>query len=313
MLTPPCAPPARALLLAVGAAFVLLPASVPARAQGAAADSAEPRPDGSRASACGPGEDAGGERQYRGFACERRILALGPRAALSVDAGPSGGISVRGTSGRVDAPGRGPARDSVTVVATVTAYARTDSKAARLAATVALADSGGMLRAQGPARRYDARGRDPWWSVAWRAEVPRHTDLTLRATNGGVRVAGVAGRLRLETVNGRIELDSVAGQVRGRATNGGVAAVLTGAAWDAAGLAEAGLDLTSTNGGAMLRLPAVYSARVSVGSINGPLAVRYPVGAARRGGNELDVTLGGGGAPVRVFSYNGGVWLSVVR
>lgn len=307
-----------ARLCALGVAMAMAAAPRPGRAQDptpagnptpdarpsdAGARDAGARPDGSRAGPCEAAEAQSGERQYRGFACERRALTLSTRPAVGVDAGPNGGVSARG-----DTAARQPA-----VTAVVTAYAPTDAEAARLAAGVQLVDEGGTLVARGPARRYDDRGRGTWWSVDWRLAVPRRTDLDLRAVNGGLAVADVVGRLRLETRNGGVALARVGGDVRGRATNGGVAATLGGAAWDAAGYAQGGLDLASDNGGAVLRVPASYAARVRVESRNGPLAVDFPVpvsGALR--GNALDVTLGAGGAPVRVASGNGGARLARV-
>jgi DUF4097 and DUF4098 domain-containing protein YvlB len=143
--------------------------------------------------------------------------------------------------------------------------------------------------------------------------VPRRTDLELRTSNGGLRVAGVAGRLRLTSSNGGLTLDSVGGAVVGRSSNGGVRATLAGRAWDAAGLADAGLDLQSSNGGASLHVPADYSAQVSVGTNNGQLSVEFPVTVQGRvDARRLELTLGRGGAPVRVSTHNGGVRLGRV-
>ena len=281
-----------ALLLAFGASRV--------HAQDAA--TAE-RPDGSRAGACDPREDGGWDDQRHGFACERRTLALSPRRALRLDAGANGGAAVRGAD-TVRAP---------LVVATVTARARSDAEAARLVAAVRLVDDGGTLRADGPDAR--ERGDDrAWWSVSWRIEVPRRTDLELRTSNGGLRVAGVAGRLRLDTNNGGVTLDSVGGDVAAHTNNGAARATLAGRAWDTAGLPGAGLDLHSNNGGAVLRLPADYAARVSVGTNNGRLAVDFPVTVqGRLDPRRLELTLGGGGAPVRVTTNNGGARLGRVE
>jgi hypothetical protein len=84
-------------------------------------------------------------------------------------------------------------------------------------------------------------------------------------------------------------------------------ATLAGRAWDGAGLAGAGLALHSNNGGATLRVPEGYSARVSVGTNNGGLAVEFPVTVQGRvDPRRLELTLGAGGAPVRVTTNNGG-------
>lgn len=287
------APAVLAALLAFGA--------VPARAQDAATAA---RPDGSRAGACEPRDNGNGNHNYRGFACERRALTLSPRHALRLDAGANGGATVRGTDSAA-AP---------RITAVVTANARTDEEAARIAAAVELVDDGGTLRARGPDSRYDERGDRAWWAVSWRVEVPRRTDLDVRTNNGGVHVVGVAGRLRLESNNGGMVVDDVGGTVVAHTNNGGAVATLAGRSWDTAGLPDAGLDLHSNNGGAELRLPADYSAQVSVGTNNGGLAVDFPVTVqGRLNPRRLELTLGAGGAPVRATTNNGGARLGRVR
>jgi hypothetical protein len=288
--------PARRTVGALAAA--LLAAAAPARAQDAATVA---RPDGSRAGACESRDEGDNwwSGRRRGHACERRTLALRPRALVRLDAGPNGGATVRAAD-----TARAPL-----VVAVVTARARTDAEAARLAAQVRLVDGpDGTLRAEGPRR--DADGDDDdrsSWSVSWRVTVPRRTDLDVRAVNGGVRVAGVVGRLRLESNNGGMRLDSVGGAVEAHTNNGGAVATLVGRAWEGAGLADAGLDLHSNNGGATLRVPDGYSARVSVGTNNGGLAVEFPITVQGRvDPRRLELTLGAGGAPVRVTTNNGG-------
>jgi len=282
------------------AAAVLTLGSAPAGAQDAATVA---RPDGSRAGACEERDERRWDDDRRGFACERRTLTLSPRRTLRLDAGANGGAMVRGADS-VRAP---------LVTAVVTARARTDAEAARLAAAVRLVDDAGTLRAEG------LRGRDvdddrAWWSVSWRVEVPRRTDLDVQTNNGGLRVAGLLGRLRLETNNGGVTLDSVGGDVVARTNNGGARATLAGRAWDAAGLPNAGLDLRSNNGGAVLRVPADYSAQVSVGTNNGGLAVDFPVTVQGRvNPRRLELTLGAGGAPVRVSTNNGGARLGRVE
>jgi hypothetical protein len=252
--------PVAALAAATAA---LLATGRPARAQEAVVG----RADGSRAGACDPRDERSYDTSRPGRACEQRTLSLSPRAALRLDTGANGGATVR-------------AADSVRaplVVAVVTAHARTEQEAARTAAAVRIVDEGGTLRARGPERGAADRRDAPWWSVSWRVVVPRRTDLDVRTNNGGARVVGVVGRLRIETHNGGLTLDSVGGAVRAHSNNGGVRATLVGRAWETAGLTDAGLDLHSNNGGAVLRVPDDYAARVSVGTNNGGLAVEFPV------------------------------------
>jgi hypothetical protein len=296
---------------AAGRLLVPLAAAAPLAAQGVPQDApggTVARADGSRAGACESRDERGWGDDDRGRACERRTLALSPRAALRIDAGSNGGAAVGGADSV-----RAPA-----VVAVVTAGARTDAEAARIAALVELVDDGGTLRARGPEQRGDGGDRGyrdrTWWAVSWRVVVPRRTDVEVRTNNGGARVARVTGRLRLETNNGGVTLDSVGGAVRAHSNNGGVRATLAGRGWEGGGLADAGLDLHSNNGGAVLRVPADYAARVSVGTNNGSLAVEFPVTVQGRvDPRRIELTLGGGGAPIRVTTNNGGARLGRVE
>ncbi len=241
----------------------------------------------------------GGRATY----CEVRTLALaapGP-AGLTVDAALDGGVTVRGAD----------SARAVTVRAVIRAWGNTEDEARATAAAVRVDTAGAVLRADGPPRRDWLK--PGWWSVAYVITAPRRTNLTARTNNGGVQVAGLVGRLRLDTNNGGVRVDSVGGDVVAHSNNGGAAATLAGAAWDAAGLSGAGLDLSTNNGGAVLRIPAGYSARLTATTNYGPLTLDFPVtvqGRIER--RALDVTLGAGGAPVRVSSNNGGVRLARV-
>lgn len=233
--------------------------------------------------------------------CEVRTFAFDlPAGGVTVDAGAEGAVTARGA----DTARR------VTVAAAIRVWAGTTDEARRIAEAVRVAaDGGGTVRATGPARR-DWQ-RDGWWSVDYVLTLPARAGLAARSNNGGIRVTGVAGRLRLDTNNGGVTLDAVGGDVVARTNNGGVVATLAGRAWDTAGLPDAGLDLHTNNGGAVVRVPAGYSARLSVGTNNGGLTVDFPVTVqGRLDQRRLDVALGAGGAPVRVFSNNGGARLT---
>jgi DUF4097 and DUF4098 domain-containing protein YvlB len=220
--------------------------------------------------------------------CETRELTLPATGALSVDAGPNGGIRVTGES-----------RRDVQMRATVQAWGGDEAEAQRIAAAVVVGTDG-TVRAQGP----ESRGR-AGWSVSYEVLVPRETDLTLESQNGGIEIADVRGDLSFETQNGGISLDGVAGNVRGRTTNGGVDATLTGNRWDGSGL-----DLKTTNGGVRLRVPDDYSARLETGTVNGGIDIDFPVTVQGDIGKSLSTTLGNGGALVRLTTTNGGVRVS---
>jgi hypothetical protein len=221
----------------------------------------------------------------RNHACEVRELTLPSGGTLTVDAGRNGGISVTGED-----------RRDVQVRATVHAWGRDEAEAERIASEITVR-SDGVLRAEGP----DNEGRTGW-SVSFEVRVPRETDLSLETQNGGISLADVRGNVEFEAMNGGVTLNGVAGNVRGQTTNGGVAARLTGDTWDGAGL-----DVKTTNGGVVLRIPDEYSARLETGTVHGGIDIDFPVTLQGRIGREFATTLGRGGPLVRVTTTNGGV------
>jgi DUF4097 and DUF4098 domain-containing protein YvlB len=162
---------------------------------------------------------------------------------------------------------------------------------------VRIAVSGGEIHTEGP-----TRGQ---WSASFRVEVPQSYDLDLVANNGGLRVDGVEGQVRLETSNGGISLTSVAGDVRGRTANGGLSIDLDGDTWRGEGL-----DVTTTNGGVDLAVPAGYSAELVTGTVNGQLHVDFPITVQGSLSKEIRATLGDGGPTVKVKTTNGSVKVS---
>jgi len=227
------------------------------------------------------------KRQWGGnsHACELRETTVPTRDALSIDAGPNGGIRVTGTD-----------RKDVLVQATVHAWGDNEN-AARATVGQVVVHTDDVVHAEGPAQN----GRNGW-SVSYEVFAPRDTNLKLQSRNGGIAITNVHGDLDFETQNGGINLDGLAGNVRGRATNGGVDVRLTGARWEG----EA-LDVRTTNGGVRIRVPENYSARLETGTVNGGVNIDFPVLVQGKIGRDISTTLGSGGALVRAETTNGGV------
>ncbi|MDH3496379.1 MAG: DUF4097 domain-containing protein [Gemmatimonadota bacterium] len=220
--------------------------------------------------------------------CEMRETTLpAGRDPIEVDGGPNGGIRVLGWDGR-----------DIKVRARVTAAARSDARARELADGVEIT-ADGAIRARGP-----RAGRREWWAVTFEVLVPRHANLDLRTTNGGIRVEDVRGRIRFATTNGGVRLAALAGDVAGRTTNGGVEVVLTGSRWDGEGL-----DAQTTNGGVRLLIPDGYSAHLEASTRNGGLSVDFPITVQGLVGKSLSFDLGTGGPTVRLRTTNGSVRL----
>lgn len=223
----------------------------------------------------------------RGSSCEIKEIPLSAMPALNVDAGMNGGIRVRGAN-----------RSDILVRAKIQASAETDAEARAIGSRVRVNTGGGKVHADGP----DNLGRREWWSVSYEIFVPRQIDLELRTHNGGLRISDVKGRIGFEALNGGVSLDRLAGTVRGRTTNGGLKVELAGDRWDGDEM-----DVQTTNGGVNVSVPANYSARFEAATVNGGMKIDFPVTVQGDIKRNLSVTLGSGGAPIKVATTNGGV------
>jgi DUF4097 and DUF4098 domain-containing protein YvlB len=219
--------------------------------------------------------------------CEIRELSVPVVGnALTVDATPNGGISVRGWD-----------RADVQVRARVTASADTQQEADAIAADVRVLADGGRIRSEGRSRVSHGG-----WSVSFEVMAPAQHGLTLRTTNGGITVKGIDAEIDMETINGGITLSDVNGEVRGRTNNGGVQIDLSGNGW-----IGQGLDVQTRNGGVRLSVPDGYSAHLEAGTTNGGVRCDFPVTVQGTLGKDLSVDLGRGGVPLKIRTVNGGV------
>jgi hypothetical protein len=221
--------------------------------------------------------------------CETRELRLSVAKSLAVDGRQNGGITVHAWD-----------RNETKVTALVQAHARTEAQAQDIAKQIVISTAGANVRANGPPGHNDES-----WSVAYEIWAPRHTDLSLTASNGGISVDGMDARMELETVNGGLKLTDVAGDVRGTTVNGGVTAELSGDRWNGAGL-----DLRTSNGGVHLFLPNNYSAQLEAGTVNGGMDIGFPITVQGTFGRRLTTQLGSGGPRVRAVTTNGEVSIS---
>lgn len=216
--------------------------------------------------------------------CEVRVERLRSTGALSVDGHRNGAVSVHGWDG-----------DSIVVHARIQASARTEADARELVEDVRILVDGGRVSAEGPSTEDRS-----WWSVNFEIGVPLRTDLELEVYNGPLAVEEVSGRMDLTSRNGPLALDGVSGDVTARVLNGPLSVVLTGTRWEGAGL-----DAESTNGPAVISIPARYSAQLETGTTNGPMVIDYPLTLQGRIDRQISATLGEGGATVRVVTTNG--------
>lgn len=224
---------------------------------------------------------------------EAREFTVPATGSLNVDGGRNGGISVKGES-----------RSDVLVMACVQAWGTSEEAAKSLVSNVRI-DTGSMIKATSLSEEN--------WSVSYQILVPRNTDLTLNAHNGGISIRSVDGVIEFETTNGGVSLGDLSGSVKGRTTNGGVNVDLTGNSWKGTGL-----DVVTTNGGVKLSVPETYAANFETGTTNGGFKSDVPTLNVEQEDNlgkangwsrskRVRASMNGGGAPIRVVTTNGGI------
>jgi hypothetical protein len=230
----------------------------------------------------------GDSRQER--VCEMREMTLPGTGALNVDASPNGGVSVKAWS-----------QAGVLVRAKVEAWGETKTQAESRLNEVLVETAGNKVTATGP----KTMGRT-YYSVSYEVFVPKSTNLDLHSTNGGISINGVNGTIEARTTNGGLKLAGLSGKVTAHTTNGGVKVELAGNTWQGEGF-----DVSTTNGGVDIQVPADYSARLEARTTNGGFRSDLPV-KAEGGftGKRVNATLGRGGALVKVQTTNGGIRLN---
>jgi hypothetical protein len=219
--------------------------------------------------------------------CTVREDTIPARSALRIDGRENGGIEIIGSD-----------RTNIVVISKIQAQAGSEREAKEIADGIRV-ELGDEIRADGPSTRWRSS-----WSVSYQVHVPRRISLDLSATNGGIAIENVDGRVEFETSNGGVTLTGLSGNVRGSTSNGGVEVTLTGAQWSGEGL-----DVRTTNGGVELEIPANYSARLETGTVNGGMNIGFPITVQGRIDRRLTTQLGQGGPLVRVTTTNGGVSL----
>ena len=229
-----------------------------------------------------------GDRLYSH--CEIKEQTLPAGGQITVDGKQNGGISVKGWD-----------RNEVLVRAKIESHAPTQAEADSLAQQVRIETTALNIRAEGPESRDDYQ-----WYVSFEVFVPRRSDLSLQAHNGGISISDVTGRIGFKTLNGGVSLNRVGGAVTGATTNGGVHVELAGARWEGEML-----NVTTTNGGVNIAMPDNYSAHLEAGTTNGNVssdfALNVPLTERGRMPKEISVDLGSGGPTIRAITTNGGV------
>lgn len=228
-----------------------------------------------------------------------RELTVASTGGIDVDAGKNGGISVKGED-----------RSDVLIRACVQAWGASEEAARTAASSVRIA-TGGEIKGEGPT--------DGNWSVSFEIRVPRNTNTSLTANNGGISLSNLDGKAEFTTKNGGVNVSNLSGDVVGKTVNGGVNVKLSGSSWKGRGL-----DVQTTNGGVNLTIPETYAANIESGTVNGGYSTDIPalrVTTEDTKGDDyyrirpkrIQTSLNGGGAPIKVVTTNGGVKISAPK
>lgn len=235
---------------------------------------------------CREGNDTG--RLYNH--CEIKEQTLPASGAITVDGKQNGGISIKGWE-----------RADILVRAKIESHAPTQAEADSLAQQIRIETAALNIHAEGPESRDDYQ-----WYVSYEIFVPRRSDLSLQAHNGGIAISDVSGRIQFTTLNGGVSLKRVGGAVSGRTTNGGIHVELAGTRWEGEML-----NVSTTNGGVNVNMPDNYSAHLETGTVNGNVssdfALNVPLTDRGRMPKEISVDIGSGGPTIKLTTTNGGV------
>ena len=142
-------------------------------------------------------------------------------------------------------------------------------------------------------------GQSRW--VDYDVAVPRGASVTIKTTNGEVKVRDIGGLLQVETTNGEIEGSGLSHGADISAVNGQITLEMTA-------IGSAGVRGRLTNGEVIVRMPRDAKASVSARVSNGAIDVEnldLPKAERRR----LDAPLNGGGPEIRLEATNGQVRL----
>jgi DUF4097 and DUF4098 domain-containing protein YvlB len=143
------------------------------------------------------------------------------------------------------------------------------------------------------------------WKVDYTIKVPRHAHLAkLDSVNGDINISGVGGDITASTVNGQTRVTDAAGGLKLDTVNGRIIA-------EFARLTPGqNSSLNAVNGTIEVILPPNADASVSASTVNGAIRSDFPALEVKKEfpvGNELNGTLGGGGARVHAEAVNGSI------
>jgi len=246
------------------------------------------------------------------------------------DFAPDGEVAIESRNGRIVIEAWD--RPEVRVQITRTVRAADDQQAQallkELKADVDLTPGRLQIVSRYPKRRenvglWDFLGRKvAAMDIHYYLQVPKSTALTLKTTNGeirvrgtsrkvdvsttngDVRVSGASGPIEIETTNGELELLAISGDVSGTTTNGSIRAEIGTLA------ANGNVELETTNGNVMVYLPPSLHASVAASTTNGKVTSSFPLTlSGAMSSKSIRGTIGGSGtgAALAFATTNGNI------
>jgi len=135
--------------------------------------------------------------------------------------------------------------------------------------------------------------------VDYDVKMPRTGQLTIKSTNGEIKVIAIAGLVKIEATNGDIELSGMEKGVDVDAVNGRVQVEM-------ASVGDGGVRCKTTNGEIILTVPASAKATIAARVTNGEVRTEnLTVQSTESSHRRLDGTIGGGGPEIRLDTMNG--------
>jgi DUF4097 and DUF4098 domain-containing protein YvlB len=212
----------------------------------------------------------------------------------------SGSLEISNTNGRIEVEAVDGNR--VEVVAQRIAHAGSDDDAREALSRIDIVEDVSPTRIRLESSR---SGVGVNWMVSVRIDytvrVPRAAAVTLKSTNGQLRITGLSGPLEARTTNGEVHGRDLRGGASVETTNGDVSI-------DVAAIGGRGIHCETTNGSVDISVPRDAKADVSASVTNGDIEViGLDLSTTEKTRRRLHGTIGGGGAPIRIETTNGGV------
>jgi hypothetical protein len=227
-------------------------------------------------------------------------------------------LSVQTHNGRIEYEGRtGPTDSTVTVTRRAGGRTLADAERAYEALEVfSESPDGGHYRI---GWRWKQPRRSSWSAdVSFSIQGPAGVRFDAETHNGSVRVANVAGEVRLETHNGGINVTSSGPLLRAETHNGSIDAGFDGGeihlsthngavTADLSRSASIGGTIRTHNGAVRITVSDRTSSNVTCTTHNGRVSFEPAMRVSKVGRTRVEGQLGDGGRPLAVTTHNGSI------